>query len=266
MKKFHGRSRRIGSGIESLENRNLCAVGMGVTNGALLITGDGGHNMVRVNQDATRYLVSVGSNTPVAFAKAGVQRIEANLGGGNDNYVGNVNIPQTLRGDAGNDTIQGGTAADRIFGDIGFDVLRGAAGNDLLNGGANIDWMNGGAGADRFEAADGGNPDRLVDVTNLDSVHGDVINNVSPSENLEDRTNTIAFFASHVRLEQAQGPNGIFYRVKLNNAAWNDLYRAANVITIFTPMFGTNHSVTIDPTLRSQLEAKGWLNDDGKLA
>lgn len=250
-------TRRLG--VETLDDRRMCAVG--VTNGVLTITGTGGADTVRVAQTPTQFQVTVnGHQTNVA--RGGVTRIDAYLGNGNDVYVGaGIAVPQRLYGQAGNDRLTGGAAADRIFGGIGNDVLVGNNGNDYLDGGAGIDWMYGNAGANTYVANDGGTADRLVGVTSRDTVRGDAIGTVRPMEQLNDHTNAIAFYGNRIELIAAQDPpgtSGIFYRVRINGQPWRDLYRAANIITLFTPT-GGNNGVTIDPTLRAELEANGWL-------
>jgi hypothetical protein len=259
-------ARRVGSGFETLENRTLCAVGVAATNGTLRITGDDAPNLVRVNQNQTQYLVTVGSNAPLTFAKAGVQRVEANLGAGNDNYAGNVGIPQLLNGGTGNDRLVGGGAADQIFGGDGIDVLLGGAGNDFLNGNAGIDYLNGGAGSDRYETVDNGTPDRLNGLTAQDSIHGDVLNNVTGNVYVNSQDNTVSFVGKTVDLRRAyvQGQTGIFYRATVNGVD-KGLFRAVNTISVYTPQFGTGNSFTIDATLRGELEAQHLLNV-GKLA
>lgn len=61
-----------------------------------------------------------------------------------------LNIPATLDGGDGRDTLIGGAAADEIYGAADNDVLRGNAGDDYLEGGAGHDQLFGGAGADRL--------------------------------------------------------------------------------------------------------------------
>ncbi len=94
-----------------------------------------------------------------------VSRINANGGSGNDSVsiLKGVNLPATLNGDdgddtlavfdgtailhggAGNDVLTGGTGADKLYGDDGNDAIAGFAGNDTLEGGAGSDTLNGDA-------------------------------------------------------------------------------------------------------------------------
>lgn len=90
---------------------------------------------------------------------------------GNDRLNNLTDIPSTISGLGGSNTIQGGSAADvifggggwtdrttvrggagndQIFGGNGHDTLFGDAGIDRLNGGEGNDWMDGGASSDFF--------------------------------------------------------------------------------------------------------------------
>ena len=257
------RSRKISTtrrlGVETLDERRVCAVGVTVSAGTLHITGTAASDNVRVAQTATQLQVTAnGQQTNVN--RQGVTLIDARLQNGDDTYVGSgVTVAQRVFGEGGNDRLTGGAAKDRLFGGVGYDVLVGNNGDDYLSGGADIDWMYGNGGRDTYHATDGGKPDRLVGVTGQDTIQGDVLQSVKPSQNLNDRTNAIAFFGKTIELQRASvpGAQGIFYRVRINGQPWQDLYRAANTITLFTPRFGG--STTIDPTLRSELEAQGWL-------
>jgi Ca2+-binding RTX toxin-like protein len=93
---------------------------------------------------------------------------EVNAGGGDDSVhvAGQVTVPVTMRGGAGDDVLFGGSGADKLvggngddrliggrgddqlFGDPGDDLLLGGLGNDVLSGGPGMDTLNGGPGAD----------------------------------------------------------------------------------------------------------------------
>jgi Ca2+-binding RTX toxin-like protein len=49
-----------------------------------------------------------------------------------DQVVNSTDLPSSLYGGAGNDTLEGGAAGDILKGGTGADVLRGMDGNDLL--------------------------------------------------------------------------------------------------------------------------------------
>ena len=258
-------SRRLG--FETLEVREVCAVGAGLSNGTLTITGDGAANNVHVNGNATQYVVTAENGMQRAFAKAGVQRIVANLNGGNDTYTSNVAVPETVHGNDGNDALYGGSVQSILYGDAGSDVVHGRGGADTLYGGTGIDYLNGGAGPDRYEAVDNGQPDRLNGLTGEDSVHGDVLNSVNGRVDFDDHTNRITIVGKTIvlRRHRFEGVEGTFFRAIVNGQD-KGVYRASNLVTLFIPRFGTGNSITIDADLRQELTQHGWLNDKGRLA
>jgi hypothetical protein len=262
MKKFNN-TRRLG--FETCEPRAMMAVSVVVSQGVLRITGDAAHDVVTLSQNATQLVVNANGHV-TNVNRSGVTRAETRLGGGNDSFKGAVSIPQAIHGDAGNDHLTGGWVADQLFGGDGNDVLLGAGGNDVLTGGAGIDWLNGGAGSDRYEAADNGTPDRLNGLTTQDSVRGDAFNGVAAQVYIDSTSNKVSFVGKTVHLQRhyIQGQTGVFYKATVNGID-KGIFRAANVVSVFVPHFGTGNSVTIDATLRGELEANGWLNI-GRLA
>ena len=95
---------------------------------------------------------------------------------GNDSIVmdKSINIPVTLYGDAGNDTLAGGSGNDVLYGGTGSDSLDGGAGNDtLIDVNSGNDTLSGGEGTDSFwlSAAAG---QTTPDVTSQESAGGAV--------------------------------------------------------------------------------------------
>jgi Ca2+-binding RTX toxin-like protein len=88
--------------------------------------------------------------------------------GGNDVLSATfLDVPVTLDGSTGNDTLTGGGAGDvldgdegndRITGRGGNDDLRGDAGDDVLDGGPGADILRGGAGTDVIDYSDATGP------------------------------------------------------------------------------------------------------------
>jgi Ca2+-binding RTX toxin-like protein len=83
---------------------------------------------------------------------------------GPDNIRGELDLPNTIAGQAGNDTLEGGHFGDLIegqldedflFGAEGNDTLLGGRGNDFLMGGLGHDLLDGGAGNDRLDGGEG---------------------------------------------------------------------------------------------------------------
>jgi Ca2+-binding RTX toxin-like protein len=64
---------------------------------------------------------------------AGVASITADLGAGDDMFHNNTDIPSSVRGGDGNDTIYGGGGDDSVLGESGVDQIFAGAGNDRIN-------------------------------------------------------------------------------------------------------------------------------------
>jgi hypothetical protein len=80
-----------------------------------------------------------------------VTGIDIRTGPGNDVVTAAVDVPITLRGDAGDDQlIVDTTHKSNLIGDAGNDVLQGGSGDDSLFGGDGADTLRGMAGYDRF--------------------------------------------------------------------------------------------------------------------
>lgn len=112
-----------------------------------------------------------------------VNKITVNGNDGADRIdASNLDIPVTLNGGNGNDTLiggsgddllQGGAGDDNLDGQAGNDTLLGGIGNDVLTGGPGLDSMKGEDGNDTLNAADG-LADLLVDGgSGNDTIHKD---------------------------------------------------------------------------------------------
>jgi len=80
-------------------------------------------------------------------------------GGSGDDTAASGFGHDVLLGNSGNDKLKGGPDDDLLSGNAGNDVLTGGPGPDLLGGGAGMDRLFGGAGADRLIGGPG--KDRL---------------------------------------------------------------------------------------------------------
>lgn len=98
--------------------------------------------------------------------------LTANINGfGRHDLVSNdTNIPATIRGGAGNDTIRSSDAADVLQGGDGNDILNGGVGDDSLQGENGDDTLYGNDGADAL-SGNAGN-DRLLGGPGLDGLRG----------------------------------------------------------------------------------------------
>jgi hypothetical protein len=107
-----------------------------------------------------------------------VAGFEVNGGEGDDSFSisSTVELPVTMRGGPGNDTLVGGNGPDKLIGGEGNDKIAGRGGNDVLYGGPGNDELLGGPGNDLLR---GGN----TDVMNGGSGHNTLIrgNVVKPS-------------------------------------------------------------------------------------
>lgn len=77
------------------------------------------------------------------FQASRVDRIVVKAGGGNDeiSMLAIEDIPCSVRGGDGNDSISGGNDNDSLYGDDGKDAIDGRGGNDRLDGGAGNDSL-----------------------------------------------------------------------------------------------------------------------------
>jgi Ca2+-binding RTX toxin-like protein len=106
--------------------------------------------------------IDVSINGLAAWLPLGIiKRVVADLGGGNDfmslrSLMGS-DLPATIFGGQGDDTIFGGTSADSIDGEAGDDsilagggndTVSGASGDDFIDGEEDLDTVFGGPGAD----------------------------------------------------------------------------------------------------------------------
>ena len=152
--------------FESLESRQLMSVSFNSFSGTLTITGTsgttvpnrigggfstiGGADNLRVEMNDAQTL-RISDNGSVSFRELStVRRIVMDGQGANDTlFVGaDVNLPATLTGGAGNDSLTSGAGADQLNGGDGNDQMNGTAGNDTMDGGRGADDFTGGAGTD----------------------------------------------------------------------------------------------------------------------
>jgi Ca2+-binding RTX toxin-like protein len=151
--------------------------------GVLLIGGDGGANHMSVFipgsntfrvSDSSGMTAQSGCVDSVTNAVDcdgfGVTQQAAFLQGGDDTFNTSLELPATVIGEDGNDSIDGGPLNDSIEGDVGNDTLHGENGNDNLTDG---DGFYGTGGNDGFYG-DGGN-DHLDGGSATTGTGGDVL-------------------------------------------------------------------------------------------
>ena len=107
-----------------------------------------------------------------------VAGFEVNGGPGDDSVSVSsaIELPVTMRGGPGNDTLVGGSGPDKLIGGEGNDKIAGRGGSDVLYGGPGNDELLGGAGNDVLRGG-------KTDVMNGGSGHNTLIrgNVVKPS-------------------------------------------------------------------------------------
>jgi hypothetical protein len=86
-----------------------------------------------------------------------VAGFEVNAGEGDDtvSVAGAVQVPVTMRGGPGRDTLLGGGGTDKLIGGDGNDKLAGRGGDDFLYGGSGNDELLGGSGNDVLRGGSG---------------------------------------------------------------------------------------------------------------
>jgi Ca2+-binding RTX toxin-like protein len=86
-----------------------------------------------------------------------VAGFEVNAGPDDDSVAvaRSVNVPVTIRGGPGRDTLLGGSGPDKLLGGEGDDRIVGHGGNDLIFGGPGADTIVGGSGNDVLRGGPG---------------------------------------------------------------------------------------------------------------
>lgn len=166
--------------LESLENRQLFAVGVSIDSGVLNIDGDKYDNTATVSKlSSGAYKVvhktNTGSEITKTFSVSDSQKVKSiNFNGyqGNDKFENKTSLPSTARGDAGNDTLIGGSGKDVFHGNSGNDVLIGNSGDDLLYGDADHDQLFGGNGKDYLYGGSGNDSLFGGDTNAVDYLYG----------------------------------------------------------------------------------------------
>lgn len=161
-KKVRPTSRNVRPAVESLERRDAPAA-VFLNNQTIEVFGTPKADKVVIDRanvnGVDAYRVNLNGNV-YAFKASSVCAIVGHFGNGNDNVSvsGNVFLPTTLFGEAGNDRISGGSGPDLILGGAGHDVLLGNAGKDRVFGEAGIDTLYGGGDKDYLSGGLNGCP------------------------------------------------------------------------------------------------------------
>lgn len=134
-----------------------------LVDGVVEITGDAGGNDVSVDVVDGLFQVLVGDSEYLhaTFDPAHIHGVEFVGSDEADSFENSTNLPSTITGGDGNDTLIGGSNADRISGGDGADWIKAKAGHDTVVGGDGVDTVFG----------NGGN-DLLIDSNEEDVVNG----------------------------------------------------------------------------------------------
>jgi len=144
-------------------------------NGVLTVTGDETDNHFSfVRHDTLLDVVQTIDGQDYVLSTFAYRHVKQIIAYGNDGddliVVGPKNIPSTLIGGRGNDTLSGSAANDLLDGGRGDDSLSGGSGVDTLNGGRGDgnDTVNGGPGRDTL-AGGAGDDTRQISVDTDDA-------------------------------------------------------------------------------------------------
>jgi len=151
--------------IEMLESRNLLSSTPTLDDGVIIANGTKGADTLSAMLVDGELAVTMNGVT-TNFDLSEVTGLQFNGKKGNDTITidSSINLPVTLLGDKGNDSLYGGDGNDFLNGGKGRDSLeggngedscQGGAGNDDLDGGADDDTLLGEAGSDDLNGDDG---------------------------------------------------------------------------------------------------------------
>jgi Ca2+-binding RTX toxin-like protein len=141
--------------FEHLENRSLYSVSYDETTGALTVTGTPGKDRVifseEILHETGKHVLRLHYNGAVQdFKKGSVRKIDIQTFEDDDLVIlGTINIPSTINGGTGNDSLSGGDDKDVIDGGEGDDYIYGRKKADTLTGGPGYDLILGGPGNDQ---------------------------------------------------------------------------------------------------------------------
>ena len=181
------RKRARSFAFESLESRELLAADISLQGDVLNIRGTSRSDVISVERVASgpdSGLVQVTLNGQQKlfddnYTGAGngtISRIVINARGGSDQITiaSNIDIPATIAGGRGSDTIVGGAGNNIIDGGRGNDTILGNGGDDSIIGGRGHDHIQAGGGSDTIVGGRGN--DMLNGGDGKDTIHGDAGN------------------------------------------------------------------------------------------
>jgi Ca2+-binding RTX toxin-like protein len=147
--------------LESLESRRLMSASLNTTTGLLTVIAPVAPSTIIVSPVGTNVVVYINSNPAINFAASQVTSISITGSTGNDQLSTTVNVPVTIAGGAGNDSLYGGPDTSQLEGEAGNDLLQGGAGSNDLRGGLGADSLYGGGAGSSNDADYNGRTDNL---------------------------------------------------------------------------------------------------------
>ncbi|MEM6561235.1 MAG: calcium-binding protein [Planctomycetota bacterium] len=133
--------------------------------GIATIIGSPFSDVINVRRSEAEWIVDAGRGGTIRFDADRVLGMVIDGGAGNDAIRLRQNVdtdlPVTLRGGLGDDTLAGSVGDDNLEGGPGNDSLDGHAGNDVLDGEEGDDFLDGSAGINELIGGEG--EDRFID-------------------------------------------------------------------------------------------------------
>jgi Ca2+-binding RTX toxin-like protein len=167
------------------------AVTASLASGTLTVNGTSAIDTIAFSISAGGLNVIANRSTVAGSPFNGVRRIVVNGNDGDDRIDASaLNVPVTLNGGNGNDTMIGGKGDDVLNGGNGNDVLDGGDGDDSLFGGANDDVLTGGPGLDSMKGDDGNDTINAADGLSDLLVDGGAGNDTIHKDRIDSSTNT----------------------------------------------------------------------------
>jgi hypothetical protein len=171
------RQKRVSLRVEALEQRDLMAVTAAtLTAGVLHVVTDSANNNVEIRETTPAPIILLAgpgggavtpsgsvitvkdltrpTDNPHTFNRSEVQKIEVDLGAGDDHLVSDASVPTTVRAGAGNDFVETGPADDTILAGDGDDTVHANDGNNVVLGEGGADVLVGGNGKDFLSGGD----------------------------------------------------------------------------------------------------------------
>jgi len=147
--------------LELVESRFLLSFASLSSHGTLSVVGTSKSDSIAIEISGAQVRATVNGQVE-SFNKSGVKRFWINGFSGNDSITNQTNLPSTLIGSSGNDSIFGGTGRDEIDVGTGVDHASGGGGTNLItvNGSDDVlDYSRESAGTfevDRYQSGEFG--------------------------------------------------------------------------------------------------------------